>query len=537
MSKGYLAMILHAHLPFVKHEKDGELAEDWLYEAITETYIPLIIIMNRLWKKGVDFHFTLNISPTLASMLADPTLQYRYQKHLESLIELSEKELVRTRNEPEFYRLAEMYNYLFKEAYYFYHERYKNNLINAYKEFQEKGNIEIITCAATHAYLPLILTEEAVNAQIKTGVDTYKRFFGKRPDGIWLPECAFSPSLDPILAENNIRYYISSSHGVLYAKPRPRYGLFAPIYTPSGVAAFGRDLESSKQVWSANEGYPGDFNYREFYRDIGWDLDYEYIKDYLPSGIRKHTGLKYYKITGKSDWKEPYNPIVAKEKVAEHAGNFMFNRQEQLKYLSEVMDRKPLIVSPYDAELYGHWWFEGPMWLEFLFEKIHFDQNVIETITLGEYLKKHPRNQVAMPSESSWGYKGYHEVWLNETNDWIYRHLHQAELKLIKLSEKYMHIEKKDNPYYRALNQMARELLLAQSSDWAFIMKADTMVDYAILRTKRHLKNFLNIEKQILNQNIDYQELSSLENINNLFPEIDFKIYGRREEMAIRKEV
>lgn len=537
MTKGYFALVLHAHLPYVRHDNKGELAEDWLYEAITETYIPLIIIMNRLLEKGADFHFTLNISPTLLSMLGDEVLQTRYQNHLEKLIELSEKELMRTKEQPEFYQLAEMYNYLFKEDYSYYHQKYNNNLLTAYKEFQDRGKIELITCSATHGYLPFILTDEAVNAQIKIGVDIYQRNFGRRPNGIWLPECAFSPSIDPYLAENNIRYYISASHGVLYAKPRPRYGIYAPIYTPSGVAAFGRDIESSKQVWSANEGYPGDYNYREFYRDIGWDLDYDYVKDYLPSGIRKHIGLKYYKITGDSNWKEPYRPNIAREKAAEHAGNFMYNRQQQVKHLSQIMDRKPIIVSPYDAELFGHWWFEGPMWLEYLFEKIHFDQNDIETITLSKYLDRHPKNQVAMPAESSWGYKGYHEVWVNDTNDWIYRHLNEAELELINLANKFNYLYEKENTLYRALNQCCRELLLAQSSDWAFIMKADTMVDYAVLRTKRHLHNFTTLTEGVKRGNVDQEELNKLEKRNNIFPDIDFKLYKSRTNKKLRKEV
>ena len=537
MTKGYLGLVLHAHLPYVRHENKGELAEDWLYEAITETYIPIIIIMNSLVKKGVDFHFTMNISPTLISMLKDEVIQQRYQNHLEKLIELSEKEIIRTKDQPEFYRLAQMYNYLFKEAYYYYHEKYNNNLLTAYKEFQERGNIEIITCTATHGYLPLMWTGEAINAQIKLGIDTYQGVFDKRPDGIWLPECAFSPSIDPYLAENNIRYYISSSHGVLYAKPRPRYGLYAPIYTPSGVAAFGRDVESSKQVWSADEGYPGDYNYREFYRDIGWDMDYDYVKDYLPSGIRKHIGLKYFKISGESDFKEPYNADLAKKKAAEHAENFIFNRQQQFNYLNQVMDRKPIIISPYDAELFGHWWFEGPMWLEFLFEKIHFDQNEIETITLSEYLDRHPKNQVSMPAESSWGYKGYHEVWMNGTNDWIYRHLNEAELQIIELADEFAYLINQEDILYRALNQMCRELLLAQSSDWAFIMKADTMVDYAVLRTKRHLHNFNKLAEGVKRVDIDQEELSRLEKSNNIFPEIDFKLYRERENKRLRKEV
>ncbi len=524
MPKGFLTIVLHAHLPYVRHpEKEGELAEEWLFEAITETYIPLLNIMNSLVKKGVDFRLTINISPSLASMLADKLLQDRYRKHLEKSIELSDKEIKRTANEPEFNRLAKMYNYLFKEAYYVYNDKYNSDLLRAFKEFQEMGKIELITSAATHGYLPLILTEEALNAQIKTGVDTYRHYFGKDPKGIWLPEAGFKAELDKILADNNIRYFISSSHGILHAVPRPRYGIFAPIYTPEGVAVFGRDIESSRQVWSANEGYPGDFNYREFYRDIGYDLDYDYIKEYLPSGIRKHTGLKYYKITDKSNWKEPYHPANAREKAAEHAGNFVFNRQHQIKYLNQIMKREPIIVAPYDAELFGHWWFEGPQWLEYVLEKIHFDQDEISTITLSEYLEKYPKNQVAMPSESSWGYKGYHEVWLNDSNDWIYRHLHEAELKMTSLAKEFETLDW--NIIYRALNQLARELLLAQSSDWAFIMKTKTMVEYAVFRTKKHLHNFSKLADQIDERDIDPEFLEKLEQNNNIFPFIDYKCY------------
>lgn len=530
MVKGFLALVLHAHLPFVRHpEKEGELAEEWLFEAITETYIPIINILNRLVEKGVDFRLTINISPSLTSMLADELLQNRYKKHLEKLIELSEKEVNRTKYQPEFNRLAEMYRYLFKEAYYVYQDKYQGNLLRAFKEFQNMGKVELITSAATHGYLPLFLTEESINAQIETGIKTYQNFFNKEPEGIWLPESGFKPELDPILAANNIKYFISSSHGLLYSVPRPRYGLYAPIYTPEGVAVFGRDIETSKQVWSADEGYPGDYNYREFYRDIGYDLDYEYIKDYLPSGIRKHTGLKYYKITNKSDWKEPYDPDKAREKAAEHAGNFIFNRQHQIKYLDQVMDRKPIIVAPYDAELFGHWWFEGPQWLEYVFEKLHYDQDEVRTITPSEYLEIYPKNQVAMPVESSWGYKGYHEVWLNDSNDWIYRHLHEAELKMKSMSEKFRDLDDRNTLIYRCLNQLARELLLAQSSDWAFIMKTNTMVEYAVFRTKKHLKNFFDLLEQIENNNIDENFLKKLENQNNIFPFIDFKSYRRVE--------
>ena len=232
---------------------------------------------------------------------------------------------------------------------------------------QDAGKLEIITCGATHGFFPLMeVTRASIRAQVKVAVGHYERALGRKPLGIWLPECGYHPGYDEILKEVGIRYFFTDSHGVLHGTPRPKYGVFAPVYCKSGVACFGRDMESSKQVWSSIEGYPGDYVYREFYRDIGFDLDFDYIKDYIhPDGVRIHTGIKYYRITG-SEEKQPYNPYMARERAADHAGNFMFNRERQVEYLYDFMNKKPMIVSPYDAELYGHWWYEGPLWLNSL---------------------------------------------------------------------------------------------------------------------------------------------------------------------------
>lgn len=320
-----------------------------------------------------------------------------------------------------------------------------------------------------------------------------------------------------------MRYFILDAHGVLFASPQPRYGVFAPIYCESGVAAFGRDIESSKQVWSAREGYPGDYDYREFYRDIGYDLDYNYIKPYIhSSGIRTGTGIKYYRITGKTHDKQIYNRDRALRKAKIHAGNFMFNREKQIEYLASVMDRKPIVVAPYDAELFGHWWFEGPEWLNYLIRKVTHDQNVFKLITPGDYLDIYQSNQVSTPSLSSWGYKGYNEVWLEGSNDWIYRHLHKAAKRMEELAKAYPNSE---GIRRRALNQAARELLLAQSSDWAFIMKTKTVVPYAVRRTKEHISRFTELYEDIRNESINEARLSEIEYRNNIFPEIDYNVY------------
>ncbi|MBD3263946.1 MAG: DUF1957 domain-containing protein [Candidatus Omnitrophica bacterium] len=529
-SKGYLCLLLHAHLPFVRHpEEEYFLEENWLYEAITETYIPLIQVFEELLDDGVDFRLTMSLTPTLITMLKDPLLQNRYLRHLNKSIELSEKEIARTAYDSRFHGLALMYHRRLNEARDIFDKKYRRDIVEAFRKFQDTGCLEIITSCATHGYLPLLnINYSDVKAQVGIGVDYYRKVFGRSPKGIWLPECGYYPGLDNILREAGIKYFFLDSHGIINAEPIPRYSVYAPLYCPSGVAAFGRDWESSKQVWSSKEGYPGDRDYREYYKDIGYELDYDYIKPYIhPSGIRINTGFKYWRITGDTERKEPYIPDWAKEKAAIHAGNFMFNRQKQVEHLSAHMDRQPLIVAPYDAELFGHWWFEGPSWINFLARKIYYDQNTIRMISPSEYLRIYPANQVALPSASSWGYKGYNDFWVEGSNAWIYRHLHNCGLKMAELGSKFASVQREDkkSKKRRALNQAARELLLAQASDWAFIMKTGTMVSYAQKRVKTHINRFLALYEGIMSKSIDEEWLKEIEYRDNIFQDVDCFMY------------
>lgn len=522
--KGFLTLVLHAHLPFVRHpEHEYFLEENWLYQAITETYVPLIHMFEGLQRDGIHFRITMSLTPPLISMLKDPLLQDRYIRHIDKLIELANKEVDRTRFLPEYHGTALHYYWQFtqtRETFY----RYGRDLTEAFKKFQDAGVLEIITCGATHGFLPLVnRTSGAVRAQIQTAARQYEETFGRGPAGIWMPECGYYPGADRFLKEAGIRYFLTDTHGLLHATPRPKYGVFAPVYCPSGVAAFARDVESSKQVWSAVEGYPGDHDYREYYRDIGFDLDFDYVKPYIsPDGLRVSTGIKYHRITGASDHKEPYSRERAVAKAAEHAGNFLFNREKQAEYLQSFLGRKPVIVAPYDAELYGHWWYEGPEFLNFLIRKAACDQKTIRLATPSDYLREYPVNQVCTPSFSSWGWKGYAETWLSNANHWIYRHLHKASLRMGELAGRFRHSEGLTK---RALNQAARELLLAQSSDWAFIMHTGTMVPYAEKRTRDHLLNFTRIYEDVLQNRIDEGWLSGIESRNNIFPRIDYRVY------------
>lgn len=529
MALGYLALVLHAHLPFVRHpDREYVLEEEWLFEAITETYIPLLQVFEGLRRDEIDFKITMSLTPPLVSMLRDPLLVKRYDGHLAKLEELANKEIIFNKSHIRY--LAKYYAnklYLIRKTW----ESYNRDLVWGFKQFIDSNNLDIITSCATHGYLPLMkMYPEAVWAQIQVAIAHYENNFGRSPKGIWLPECAYYEGLEHLLADAGLRYFLTDGHGIFYARPRPRFGNYAPIFTETGVAAFGRDHESSQQVWSRDVGYPGSPEYREFYKDLGWEADYEYIKPYImPNGQRKNTGIKYHKITSRTASlaeKEFYDPICAKEKAAEHAGNFMNNRERQIKYLAQVMDRPPIVVSAYDAELFGHWWYEGPWFLDFLFRKSWSDQNIYEMIHLADYLRCYPTQQVCLPSQSSWGYKGFHEYWLNEANAWIYPHLHKATERMIQLAK----LEPSSLLELRGLNQAARELLLAQSSDWAFIMRTGTMVTYAISRTRSHLLRFNKLYEDINKSRIDSGWLDKVEQIDNIFPSIDYRVYRGCEE-------
>jgi len=557
MPTGYFSLILHAHLPFVRHPEYPEfLEEDWLYEAITEVYLPLIFIFQNLHEAGAKPRLAMNVSPPLCEMLADKLLETRYTEHLEQLVELADKELYRTKTEAqEFIDVAQMYVDNLTASLDLWNNRYKRNLINAFRELQEEGVLEIITCGATHGFLPLISTQEARRAQIDVAVDNYKKHFGRQPRGIWLPECAYEPGIEDLLKDAGIEYFISDTHAILYGDPRPRYGVHAPVVCPNGTAVFARDVETSQQVWSAEVGYPGSDVYREFYRDIGWDLPLDYLKPYLHSdGERKHLGLKYHRITGRDvpqQNKLPYIPALAREKVAENAMHFIGERIKQARILRDTFEgHPPLVVSPYDAELYGHWWYEGPQFIDFFFRKLHWDQDDIAAVTPGDFLDSGIPIQIQQPTASSWGENGYYKVWLNDRNSWMYPYQHDAERRMTEYANRFSDAETRGHGdtgvgrsaseplVTRLLNQMARELLLAQSSDWAFQIYQGTTVEYSSRRFQSHIQRFDLIAKMLDKLSVppavaggstlsteDMELLAEIANRDNIFQEIDYRVY------------
>ena len=539
MKSGYLILLLHAHLPFVRHPEDGNhLEEYWLFEAMSETYLPILRVLNRLEAEDVPCRLALSVSPTLTAMLQDELLQDRYLSYCRKMLDLAGHELERTRGERQFHAMAHRYHELHEANLRDFTERYERDITRGFDYHYKRGRLEILATAATHAFLPLYMQyPPAVRAQVQAGIDSHVRLFGKSPRGFWLPECGYAPGLEEYLGEQSIAYTFLATHGLVFAKPKPESGVYAPMLCPNGVAVFGRDHASSNAVWSADEGYPSDISYRDFYRDIGHDLPLDYIGRYLPGGrLRMNTGFKYHAVTGKTDQKLPYDPEAAARKIGEHADNFVYNQTKRVHRLGRLMHAgrriPPVIASPFDAELFGHWWYEGPQWLEAVIRRVA-ESDDLTLITPCEYLKQYPEHQTGSPAHSSWGTKGYSEVWLDGSNDWVYPHLHKAIERMMELVDRFPN---ENGLKQRALNQAAREALLSQASDWPFIMHAGTAVPYAVSRVKDHVANVAHVYDALSRGTIGTEWLTRVERQHNLFPDLDYRVLGWAKETDPRFE-
>jgi 1,4-alpha-glucan branching enzyme len=355
----------------------------------------------------------------------------------------------------------------------------------------------------------------AANAQIAIGCDQFRETFGSEPCGFWLPECAYSAGIAKSLQAQNIRWFVVDAHALAQAMPPARRGTFAPCFTRAGPAAFARDIQASRQIWSAKQGYPGDPAYRDFYRDIGFDLSADEIRP-LPKDA--FTGIKYYRVTGGDAVKQLYDPAAAEETAHRHAHHFVERCIAELQSLP-ADDWNPVMTVPFDAELFGHWWFEGPMFLEQVI--LAAVENNLPLTTPSEFLDHNCIQQVTELAASSWGDGGFFDVWLDEKCGWIYPHIFNANTRmraLAKSCEEATTAEKE-----RVLRQLARELLLAQSSDWAFLIRNGTAKDYAIARVTDHLSRFEKLAEQFECNHVDYDFLAQCEDRDNLFPNVEWR--------------
>lgn len=514
----FFNLVLHSHLPYVKKAGRWPFGEEWFFEAMLETYIPLSMAFYRLIEKGIKWNLTLGVTPVLAEQMTDPYMIYETEEYIKERIDLAKKDYESFKKEGmKEAETAKFYVEHCEEILDYFQNKFSRDILGYWKKLQEEGYLDILTSSATHAYLPLLRRDSSIYAQLLIGKESYERNFGRSPKGIWLPECAYRPGVESFLEKLNIKYFFVDTHTILGGEPLdyPYFTkkqiidktVFKPyLVSKSNVAVFGRDSRTSLQVWSADWGYPGDGVYREFHKKA------------------ESSGIQYWRITDKSKSlgeKDVYDPEIAKSRAYEHARHFVGILENDVK-------EKGIITSMYDTELFGHWWFEGVLFLERVFELLAESEKVKSINTSLALEEIIPDERIELP-ESSWGRGGKHEVWLNDETKSIWEKIYLIEEKMENLVASLVDAL----PFWKrkVLKQMGREKLLLESSDWPFLITTGQAKEYGFERFHRHHENFETLYRYLDNKEISVDEfnfLKKLENTDSLFSFIDYKIFEKR---------
>lgn len=562
MPVGRFLLCLHSHMPYVLSHGKSPHGTDWLNESAAECYLPILDALDRLANQGIKPRWTINVTPILAEQLDDPSFKAGFEEYCEEKIQAAIADQARFAAEGPLWMegLAAWWQRFYTRALVQFKHQWGRSICGAFRHFEEEGSIEIITCGATHGYFPLTGTDESVQAQVKLAVASHKKRFGKQPRGIWLPECAYRPSYDwkapagadestwprkgveEFLFENELEYFFVDSHMIRGGEPLGTYGtqfpqlaeMFArskkmfeelPIppnefrseyehyALPNGIICFSRDPHTTVRVWSGDVGYPGDPNFLEFHKQL------------YPGRLR------YWRISeNKADLgaKQPYDPWNAYEKIQGQAEDFVQLVKGTLAHYKGLANRTGTLVAMYDTELFGHWWFEGP---EFLYEMgvaMHNDPD-LQSMSGGDIIDEEtPRHLIHLP-EGSWGEGGYHFIWINPENIWTWDMLYPAQKKMRELARTM-----DGGPAHDIVLQAARELLLAEASDWQFLISTWAARDYAEIRFEDHVQRFNRLaelaEKVHAGNEMTVEEIAFVDDCKDKdkpFPEIDLSFWAK----------
>jgi 1,4-alpha-glucan branching enzyme len=546
-----ISLALNAHLPFVREFQAGDDKlsqsgkEGCFFEALSETYLPLLEVFDRLEGDHVPFRLGISLSPLLCQMMSDEVLIKKYLAYTDRQIEFGRQELERTADRPELYRLAKFYFDRMVDRRILFTERYEGSLLKVFDHYQRKGKIEILGTSATYAFLPFLCPyPESLQAQMETAISYYRRCFGRQPQGFWLPELGWTGELGACLRAYNFSYTIMDSHGFLFGKPTPARGTFYPVQTPERVFALSRDFYAGRDFDRITREGP----YRDNGRDAGYELPVEAVNSFLSAdGGRRMTGFKYWKLASPQGRNEMYDPESAAAAVVEHARSFLEAQYGRLAEAAKLMEQGtcaaqprgaephggagrreiPLSLCAWDADRLGRCWYEGPQFLEALF-RLGASYREIQFMTPSEYLFKQDISsfETSVPEFSSAGFNGYAETWLDSSNDWMYRHLIRSMDRMVELAE---HFPDDTGLKERALNQAAREILLAQASDWPKMLYHQESTEYARARIENALRNFTTIYEALGSNYISTEWLTTLERRHNVFPHINYRVFRRKK--------
>lgn len=558
---GAFTFVLHTHLPYARLAGRWPHGEEWLHEAATESYLPLLITLYDLRARKIPFKLTMSFTPVLLEQLTDVTVLEHLEAYLNARVQAAETDTAyyatqHSEDAGHMHYLAQWYRTWYDRSRQAFLQQFQRDIVGAFRRLQDEGFLEIITSAATHAYLPLLSRDESIHAQLKAAVAVHERHFGRRPRAIWLPECAYRPAyllddgrvrpgLETFLAQEKLTLFFSETHTITGGQPMGvagsdaigPYGMVnrryvvpvvptlperatstyfpyevsesqAGLQTPRGssVRVIGRNTETGQQVWSSQIGYPGDLDYREFYKKSGT------------------SGINYWRVTGKAvdlGFKDHYHLDWAAQKVEQHAEHFAHLVGDLLRDVKQRTDRYGILVASYNMELFGHWWFEGVDWLGKVLEHLAVSSDIQMTSPL-DYLDQHPPQTTLHLPESSWGAGGAHFNWDNSETHWMWPLIHEREARMVTLAQNFL---KPTDDERLVLNQAAREAMLMQSSDWQFLVTTGQAREYAIQRFSQHVERFDKLANSLDAGTPDTAYAKELYNLDNIFPDIDYQWY------------
>jgi 1,4-alpha-glucan branching enzyme len=502
-----VAFVLHSHLPWLRRNGTYPVGEEWLFQTWSESYLPLLEVLERLAEEGHRELLSLGMTPILVEQMDDPYLLREFHGWLgRRLVDL--EYTVARYGGADGHRLGAVWGEHWRRQRGLLAQvesRFlASGLTAPFRALAEQGVIELLGGPATHPYLALMDDPTLIRGQIDNGLAVHERAFGRRPRGVWTPECAYRPAgavADPTLppaslAPDGTPRLRSSSvvlpgledfwqdagvgHLVLDGPTLARAagapdrdwtatgGSAVPVGDPldvldrpvliggSEVAAFGRNLAVSYAVWNPFGGYPADPWYRDFHR-----VDLE-------------GGFKSWRVTDRERWdKEPYAQEAARERAVAHAEHFVGLLRTHLG----PRDDDAVVLAAYDTELFGHWWFEGPIWLEAVLRGLAAATDLRAT-TMAGYLERHPPARALDLPESSWGWGKGHAAWVSDATRWIWGAIRDAEARFRAL------------PPGPERDAAWRQLTLLQASDWPFMITRDQSTQYAVERVRAHIDRF-----------------------------------------------
>ena len=535
MATGSMTFVLHSHMPYCRLAGRWPHGEEWFHEAMLECYLPLLGALRRLGGRlPAPLGVTMNITPILAEQMADPLMLDHFRTYLADRQRRASTDMERFSDESEFAATAQFHAARYQAASDLLEHDLRGDIIAGFRALEDSGHIEIATCAATHGYLPLLGDDDAIRFQVETGVRTHERLFGQRPRSFWLPECAYRPGLETFLQEAGIELFFVETHLVTGGHtrgkalggvhgPYPEMPIEVPASSPapdgpgttfraytvgdSDVAVLARTERTGKQVWSATHGYPGDAAYREFHK-----------KD-------EQTGLQYWRVTGPEvdlGSKAAYDPAAAAIVTRNQAGHFPGIVVAELDAYRRETGRDGLVMASYDTELFGHWWLEGVNWLEQTIANLASEPGV-ELLNAEQVVARgRPLETISMP-EGSWGGGGDHRTWLNEATAWTWPEVQSRQARAKGL------LGRDD----AATRQLARELLLLQSSDWQFLITTEQAREYATERFREHCARFDRIASAIETRDPGLGAIVRvIGEIDNPFADIQPLLYAHARELA-----